>query len=66
MNFLDARKSGKGMWKVFLLALQLSASVLQSDEPDPTDLAVEALSRFPAVDLNQNPKLKEAVLKVLA
>lgn len=66
MKFSEGRKSGRARWKVLLLALQLSASVLQSDEPDPTDLAVEALSRLPGVDLNQNPKLKEAVLKVLA
>ena len=34
-------------------------------EPDRTAMAVEALSRLQGIDLNQNPKIKEAVLKVL-
>jgi len=34
-------------------------------EADRTAMAVEALSRLQGVDLNQNPKLKETVLKVL-
>jgi putative heme-binding domain-containing protein len=36
-----------------------------SAEKDRAALAVEALSRLQGVDLNQNPKIKEAVLKVL-
>jgi putative heme-binding domain-containing protein len=40
-------------------------SAEQSEEAQRTALAVEALSRMQGVDIEQNPKLKEAVLKVL-
>ena len=36
-----------------------------SADADRTAMAVEALSRLQGVDLNQNPKLKEAVVKLL-
>jgi putative heme-binding domain-containing protein len=49
-----------------LLSLGGVAPALAADgEPDRTALAVEALSRMQNVDLNQNPKLKEAVYKLL-
>ena len=35
------------------------------DDPDRVALAVEAISRLPDVDLDQNPKIKETVFKVL-
>ena len=36
-----------------------------ADDADRTEMAIQALSRLQGMDLNQNPKIKEAVLKVL-
>lgn len=52
-------------------ALNLSAAEREKPgvsiaDSNRTAIAVEALSRLQGVDINQNPKLKEAVLKVLA
>jgi putative heme-binding domain-containing protein len=47
--------------------LNFTFGILNSSaaEADRTELAVEALMRLQGADLNANPKLKEAVLKVL-
>src|SRR3954451_3198992 len=50
------------------LVVSLCLSVFAAEKPEDaqrTALAVEALSRMQGVDLEQNSKLKEAVLKVL-
>jgi putative heme-binding domain-containing protein len=46
------------------LALSVCAAPAQADA-DKTALAIEAISRLQNVDLEANPKVKEAVLKVL-
>src|SRR3954447_10722277 len=50
------------------LVVSLCLSVFAAEKPEDaqrTALAVEALGRMQGVDIEQNPKLKEAVLKVL-
>ena len=66
MMFSQDRKPRWAKTSALLAAFVLAAAFLPAEEPDRTDLAVEALSRLQGVDLSQNPKLKEAVLKVLA
>jgi putative heme-binding domain-containing protein len=55
------------VWLFFALiscvgSLKLSAA---EEVPDRTAMAVEALSRLQGIDVNQNPKIKETVLRVL-
>src|SRR5438093_7200073 len=62
-------------WPIFWLGLLVFGSfnslagndqpVGGGDKQDRAALAVEALSRLRGTDLDQNPKLREAVLKVL-
>lgn len=54
-------------WQLWvLLALVALPSLRAADaEPDKTALAVEALSRLQGMDIEANPKLKAAVLRVL-
>ena len=54
-------------WTAALLAVLASGQICaaESEDPDRVTTAVEALSRLQGVDLEQNPKLKETVLKVL-
>jgi putative heme-binding domain-containing protein len=50
----------------WLLSLSPIPTVSQpASDPDRTAIAVEALSKLEGIDLNSNPKLKAAVLKVL-
>ena len=58
-------KTAVGLVSLLLLGLLLFGPSTQAQEVDRTDIAVEALTRLQNVDLTQNPKLKEAVLKVL-
>ena len=58
----------RGLWlrlRIGLLAAALLPTVVGAAEPDRTAIALEALSRLKRVDLNANPALKTAVLKVL-
>lgn len=48
-----------------LAAAPLTADVVRSDDPGRTAIALEALSRLKGMDLEANPALKTAVLRVL-
>lgn len=50
---------------LFLSLCSLPLPAQSASDPDRTAIAVEALSKLEGVDLNANPKLKAAVLKVL-
>jgi len=72
---LQRSRIGLGLLKVVLTLGAFACGFLNwsraqpadgvSAEADRTAMAVEALSRLQGVDLDQNPRIKEAVLKVL-
>jgi len=55
------------VWLFFALIFCVGSLKLSAAEevPDRTAMAVEALSRLQGIDVNQNPKIKETVLRVL-
>src|SRR6185503_8508678 len=54
-----------GVFLSFFAFQSVAATTEPSEDEQKTILAVEALTRLQNVDLNQNPKLKQAVLRTL-
>jgi putative heme-binding domain-containing protein len=54
-----------GLAGILISLLPLSSSFAQESGPDRNSIAVEALKRLKGVDLESNPAIKAAVLKVL-
>ncbi len=75
LKFQEARSEmgWSRIWAGVMVSGSLFLNGLSADEPpgtapaeaDRTAVAVEALSRLQGMDLNRNPKIKEAVFKVL-
>jgi len=65
-NILSARLAMA--WLLFALIIPAAGPFKSSaaeEAPDRTAMAVEALSRLQGIDVNQNPKIKETILRVL-
>src|SRR5437016_4308414 len=73
-SMIKRGRTGRLRWRVLLWLSIAGCGRLMAEadelpkaaaEADRAAMAVEALSRLQGVDVNQNPKLKEAVLKLL-